>query len=116
MTINEFVKKYNLHDSLMEDIKYDSNSKTIKFIVDFCYWQQDDYREEMPETGLIIIEFSGNVELSYIPYHINSDEIIRVFLSESNTLHLIVFNDLSEESHEIIVKADDVSVKEFSKQ
>ena len=74
MTINEFVEKYNLHDSLLESIVYDKNNKKSTICVDFCYWQQEDYEESIPETGIILIEFDDVIALNYRPFSINSGE------------------------------------------
>lgn len=113
MKINEFLKNYDLHDSLLEKIKYDKTTDTIQFIIDFCYWQQENYKSDMEETGMIIVEFSGDTHLIYDSYEINSDDIIKVSSNANNTITIIVFNDLSDEYKEITIKANDVKVKKY---
>ena len=109
MTINEFVNKYNLHDSLLENITYDETTKKIVLSIDFCYWQQDDYKDDMGETGMIVIEFDEVESLKYVPYQINSDEIIDIS-HEDNRITLTVFNDISNDNIDIIINAKNVTV------
>lgn len=111
MTIKEFVQNYNLHDSLLERIDYDKEAATVTLHVDFCYWQQNSYTDEMPETGNIIIKFSKCVDFQYIPYRINSDEISKVVSNNENEIVLTVFNDLSGKYIELKIIASSVSVQ-----
>lgn len=111
MTIKEFIQNYNLHDSLLEEIDYNKKTATVKLYVDFCYWQQDGYTDEMPETGNIVIKFSECTNLHYSPYRINSDEISKVVSNNENEIVLTVFNDLSGKYIEIEIKASSVSVQ-----
>lgn len=111
MTIKEFIQNYNLHDSLLEKIDYDEETATVNLYVDFCYWQQNNYTDEMPETGNIVIKFIGCTLLHYSPYQINSDEISKVVSNKENEIVLTVFNDLSENYIEIIINASSVSVQ-----
>lgn len=111
MTIKEFTQNYNLHDSLLEKIDYDEKAATVKLYVDFCYWLQNSYTDEMPETGNIVIKFSECEDLQYNPYRINNDEISKVISNNENEIVLTVFNDLSEKYIEIKIKASSVSVQ-----
>ena len=111
MTIKEFIQNYNLHDSLLEGIDYDEKAATVKLYVDFCYWQQDGYTDEMPETGNIVIKFSKCADFQYSSYRINSDEISKVVSNNENEIVLTVFNDLSGKYIEIKIEASAVSVQ-----
>ena len=79
MTVKEFIQNYNLHVSLLEKFEYDKNNKIAKIRIDFCYWQQKGYKDDMPETGMIVVRFDNVKNLDFSPYQINSDEIIDVF-------------------------------------
>ena len=109
MTINEFVNKYNLHDSLLESVTYDENTKKVILSIDFCYWQQEDYQDDANETGMIVVEFDGVEALNYHPYQINSDEIVEV-LQEDNAITLTVFNDILNDNVDITITAKNVFV------
>lgn len=109
MTINEFVDKYNLHDSLLESITHDETTKKVVLSVDFCYWQQEGYQEDMDETGMIFIEFDEVESFKYVPYQINSDEIVDIS-QEDNRITLTVFNDISNDNIDIIINAKSVTV------
>lgn len=109
MTIKDFVQNYNLHDSLLEKINYDKKSATVTLFIDFCYWQQSNYNDEMPETGNIIIQFSGCTLFHCRPYHVNSDEILKAVSNNDNELVLTVFNDLSGRYIDIRINASSVT-------
>ena len=109
MTINEFVNKYNLHDSLLENITYDETDKKAILSIDFCYWQQEDYQDDTDETGMIVIEFDEVELLKYVPYQINSDEIVDIS-HEDDKITLTVFNDILNDNVDIIIKAKTVMV------
>ena len=109
MTIKEFIKKYNLHDSLLESITYDETSSRVTLSIDFCYWQQEDYEEGANETGMILVKFDNVSRLNYVPYQINSDEIVEIS-SVDDEITLTVFNDIMNDNVDIIIKADNVSV------
>ena len=70
MKISEFIKAYNLHDSLLEKVEYDSEKKIVEIMIDFCYWQQTGYNDNDPETGLI----SSSLQMSarFILFHMKS--------------------------------------------
>lgn len=108
MTPSELFKRYTFHDSLLEKADYSPAFKTAVLEIDFCYWQQNDYTDAMPETGIIHLRFSGVAGFSFPSYPLNSDEIVRVRCDTDNTVILTVYNDLTEEYHELSVTADSV--------
>lgn len=108
MTLPELFKKYTFHDSLLEKADYSPTDKNAVLEIDFCYWQQNDYTDAMPETGIIHLRFSGVTEFSFPAYPLNSDEIVRIRCDSHNTVILTVYNDLTEEYHELSVTADSV--------
>lgn len=112
MTINEFTNSFNLHDSLLENITYDETAKKVTLIIDFCYWQQEDYEDDMEETGMIVVEFDEVMKLSYTPYSINSDEIVGISHSDDEII-LTVFNDISNDNIDIIINAKRVTVSKY---
>lgn len=59
MTIQEFDKKYNFHDSDIHSISYDGKAKMITIVFDFCYWMQNDYKKGETENGLLKVIFNG---------------------------------------------------------
>lgn len=109
MKLNEFIEKHNLHDSLLESIEHDGKQKIVKLIIDFCYWQQDNYKEGTPETGLIVIEFTDVSNFTYLPYQINSDEIIDV-VCNNDSIIFVVYNDIEETHKNISITAKDVFI------
>lgn len=109
MTINEFTNRFNLHDSLLENVIYDKTAKKVTLSIDFCYWQQDGYQDDMDETGMILVEFDEVIELKYAPYQINSDEIVAIS-EKDDEITLTVFNDILNDNVDIIIGAKNVTV------
>ena len=79
--------------------------------IDFCYWQQHDYTDIMPETGIIHLRFSGVMEFCFPTYPINSDEIVRVRCDSKNTVVMTVYSDLADEYHVLSLTADSVTME-----
>lgn len=115
MTISDFFKDYNLHDSLLERVEYDKENKQITFNIDFCYWQQKNYTDDMQETGMITLVFSEVNDFDYTPFEIDSDEIISVQNNSENELYFEVCNDMTEECHSLRIKAKHVEFLENNK-
>ena len=109
MKIEDFVKTYYLHDSLLENVIFDKASNKVTLYVDFCYWLQKDYEEGPQETGRIFIEFSNVSSLNYIPHQINAGEIIKTSYV-GNEVTLTVFNDIMNDCFDIVIKSDCVEV------
>lgn len=114
MKISNFYESYHLHDSLLENVEMDETAKTVTLTVDFCFWQQDAYKDSKPKTGIIHIGFLGVSQVSFDPYTPNSDEIVRCELMDSNTIKITVFNDVTEMYHSIFITAEDVIVERGS--
>ncbi len=59
MKLNEFSEKYNFHDSSIDKISFDEINNKLIIIVDFCFYDQQDYERGTPENGLLKVVFSG---------------------------------------------------------
>lgn len=110
MTINNFIKKYNLHDSLLESINYNKKDSTVTLEIDFCYWQQKNYTSIMQETGMIRLIFSNVYEFNCTPFSINSDEIINVSSNSKDRLYIEFYNDVTNECHSACIAAKQVDI------
>jgi hypothetical protein len=110
MTISEFCKKYNLHDSLIECISYDKEKNIIIIGIDFCYWQQDYYTDGMKETGNIRLIFSEVLNFDYMPYSVNSDEILSVGNTSDDEMFMEVYNDVTEKCYRLTISAKNIDI------
>ena len=64
MTLTEFLEKYYLHDSTVEEVDYDLKNKTVTLTIGFCFWMQDWYQEGEPESGTITAIFHNVTKYS----------------------------------------------------
>ncbi len=112
MKIRDFTEMYNLHDSLLECIEIDNTEKSIRLVVDFCFWQQSNYDDASAETGIVTILFTGVEKLVYSPVAINSDEIIGSTAIDNNTIRLEMVNDMTNACYTIEIQANDVSLSQ----
>ena len=55
MTINSFLSDHYLHGSLVEKVTYENDA--VDLTIDFCFWMQEGYRENEPETGILHLHF-----------------------------------------------------------
>ena len=112
MTIQTFIEKYYLHESLITKITH--NETSVNFEVEFCYWQQENYKEGSPEIGTIEISFSDislydsdglSGEIDY--FSILDAEI------DNDILNINILDDFNDEYYTISIKADKVAVKKI---
>lgn len=110
MTISEFFRNYNLHDSLLEIVEYNKANKTVMLEIDFCYWQQENYTDDMKERGMVTLVFSDVNKFDYVPFDIDSDKIINIGNDSENELYIEVYNDITEKRHSICIDAKMVDI------
>ena len=112
MTIEEFVNKYNMHDSLIDSVSINKSDQTIEMIIDFAYWMQNGYKEGMPDTGPLALRFVG-VKNYNCPEDLPLDEISIIKTSSDNgNLLFSILNDMTDDYLEIAIEADAVEVTE----
>ena len=86
MRISDFLTRYNLHGSLINNVEYDTTTKRVSLEVELCKWQQFDYDESKdPEIveGMIIFDDVTYFETDCIK-DFDADEILEVVLVSSN--------------------------------
>lgn len=93
MELTEFISKYNLHDSLLEKIEFDSTSRKLNLEVDFCYWAQPSYKEGTKENGTIKICFTEVNNFVSEVSEPESDSILEVDCINENQLKITVETD-----------------------
>ncbi len=82
MRISDFLKRYNLHGSLINNVEYDSITKRVSLETELCKWQQSDYDESKdPEMidGFIVFEDVTYFETDCVK-DFDADEILEVVL------------------------------------
>ncbi len=114
MTVKDFVSSIVLHDSLLEAIDVCKENNTITITVDFCFWQQKDFREGTSETGIVKLIFRGVESYSLDADELNSDEIVGCTYKDENTITIQAINDLSGDCRNYTIKAVDVLLVEES--
>ncbi len=102
----ELLTKYNFHDSLLENITYDKEKKKVILEIDFCNWKQKWYDESDEETSTILLSFENVYGVLVPEFELNSDEIIEFELLSKKEVKIVIFNDISETSYKIVIKAD----------
>lgn len=115
MTIKEFVDRFYLHDSGVQEIKKIKDDKIIEMYVDFCYWMQDDYQDGDKENGNVKFVFY-DVELFEIHYFdiedhsFDDDCILECCIEKDNTLLFKMMKDIIGKYYEIRIAAGSVEV------
>ena len=93
MKITDFIRDFNLHDSLLENCIYNFDSKELCFEIDFCYWAQKNYKNGDTDNGIVNIRFFDVYEFVRDDYVIHSDSIISIKQSKAGKIELTVVTD-----------------------
>ena len=110
MNIQEFIIKYNFHDSLIDDVSFDMASKQVVMRVDFAYWKQEWYTEDMTETGTLTIIFDDVCRFACpddVPWEQIS--IIQATL-EDDTIKFALMNDITDGYLDMCIKCNDIII------
>lgn len=98
MTINDFLSSYYLHDSLVEKVSLENN--TVDITIDFCFWMQEGYCEEEPETGSMYLHFPDVASFSGPTGSIDNYSILEADYQD-NCLTLLLLDDFNNTSYEL---------------
>ena len=101
--------KFNLHDSMIENIDYIHNKKELKLKIYLCNWKQKNYQDgdpEMIELYLIFHDVKSFETESSKDIYVNG-EIIEVKQIDGNTLKFMVLCD--NDTKNITISAREVS-------
>ena len=108
MKLSEMICKYDLHDSLIEDVNYFHNSKRLIFEIELCNWKQSSFQVGEPEMVKVLIIFTGVKKFVFDPESkvFQSDEIL-----ETN---LIKNDDVDNETIKIVLNGEkDIKIIEI---
>lgn len=85
MKLSEVVKKYDFHDSIIENIQYLKEKDEISMNVELCNWRQQWYKEYEPEMIKIKLIFSEvkKYETNKTLGTFINDEILKIELLEN---------------------------------
>lgn len=109
MTLQEFTTKYNFHDSLLENITYNAESSELILLIDFCYWMQENYNNEEPETGMISVIFKNVFDFSGLEGECDDYSILHIKLI-GGKINIGVLDDFNDEYYTITFYADEVII------
>ena len=103
MTAQEFVRKYILHDSLIESVEVLNDGRTIVVMIDFSFWMQPGYNAADPETGTLKVTFN-DVSESSIPQNVKWNEVsILDAAASGNTVKFSLMNDMTDACSELTI-------------
>ena len=109
MSIKDFIKQHNLIGSLLESISVNKEDNSICLEIDYCYWQQSNYKEGDEETAILLFLFENCSSYSFDDHAINSDEIVKTEIVDDG-LDICVESDLTGDYHHIIINAQNVTM------
>ena len=109
MKMTEFAEKYHLHDSLVTNIAYSPEKKTVDITLELCLWAQDGYKEGDPEVGIAHMLFSGVSAYSDAGLigKVDFFSILEAF-TEHDTLVLSLFDDFNDVEYDLSITAQNV--------
>ena len=98
MTFSEFLRAYYLHDSLFEKVVHENDE--VDLSIDFCFWMQDGYREEDPETGIIHLHIPNVTSFTGPTGDIEGYSILEADCTD-DCLSLLIMDDFNNKSYEM---------------
>ena len=108
MLIEDFVTKYEMHDSLILNIVLENNSLILT--IDFCFWMQSQYREGEVETGIIKVVFDSVTDYVGITGEVDNFSILDMNY-ENGVINFLICDDYNDTSYQIQFKAKSVCIK-----
>jgi hypothetical protein len=103
MTIQEFLRQYYMHDSLLEEICCDVSGTTAVLKVDFCTWAQAGYTEAQPETQMMQMRFDRVHRIEGSNIYLDSNTILECRATPDNEtgVELVVCRDYEGGDHSV---------------
>ena len=108
MIINDFLSDHYLHDSLVEKVAYENNM--VDITIDFCFWMQEGYRENEPETGIIHLHFPDVAAFSGPTGTIDDYSILEANYHDG-CLTLLLLDDFNNTTYELRLTSSSGEVK-----
>lgn len=111
MTLQEFLTKYNFHDSLIDDVSFDTVSKKVLMRIDFAYWMQEWYTENSAETDTLTIIFN-EVSQFICPDDVPWEQIsiLQASLEENDTIKFALMNDITDGYLDVFIKCKSIRI------
>lgn len=100
--------KYNLHDSLIEELNYNKDENRLEIKIELCNWKQIEYKDTEPELVDIRIVFDDiqQYEISVSNFIFDSNEILDVLNIDKNTIKIVFMAENDAET--IIISAKNI--------
>lgn len=99
MKVNEFLEKYCLHDSTIDEIRYNSHEKELIWHMDFAFWMQKDYVEGNPENGMINLHFYNVENYSGLIGKIDWFSVDSITLHPNGIITCVVLDDYNDDCY-----------------
>ena len=103
MLIDELLKQYCFHDSLISEISYTDNEVIIT--LDFCFWMQEGYQDGAPETGIIRLRLPDVNSYNGITGKIDSYSILEATYKD-NVLSILMMDDFHNVSYSLTIESN----------
>ncbi len=117
ISLDTLIQQYDVHNSSIESMNYNTSSHLLEIDINFCFWKQSKRIFSMPETGIIKwifhnvfhINHSTNMDtLDFCAYHLAT--IIQSTAPSENELQLHLIHENTTDSSELSIGANSVEV------
>ena len=110
MTIQELNTQYYFHDSMITNVSYSAETQRLIFIIEFCNWAQEWYKEGEPELLKMEIVFEGITDYDGIVGDIDYFSILDADIKEGK-YHLLIEDDFHQKTYEYFLSPTNVEIK-----
>ena len=108
MTLADFTKNFNFHDSSIVDLVFNEDLHTAVLTIELSWWQQNAYKDGDPEIVEKTFHFDGVTDFD-CPEDIPFDQVgVFSVNTDNHCINIYVVNDFTDEEYSIKFKADHV--------
>lgn len=113
MKVKDFLKKYCLHDSTIDEITYNAASKKLVWHMDFSFWMQTDFVDGTPENGMVNIIFHQVENYTGIIGKIDWFSVDSISLNKDNTISCNILDDYNNVYYEWNFYTSDIEIEDL---
>ena len=100
MKVNDFSEKYCLHNSIIDEINHDVDTKELTLHMDFAFWMQNNFVEGTPENGMVNVCFRQVEGYTGITGKIDWFSVNNISLNSDNTITCAILDDYNGKCYE----------------
>ena len=113
MKPGDFLERYCLHDSTVDEIKYDPVTKELVWHMDFAFWMQNAYVEGTPENGLVNLYFHHVENYFGMTGRIDWFSVEHIVANPDSTISCTILDDFNGQYYIWTFSVSDMEIEDL---